>query len=213
MTPGLTPNKHTVQIHGSRGQKMTKGKNVLTTGDVARICNVAPRTVSKWFDSGQLKGYRIPGSKDRRIPVSELIRFMKVHNMPAAVLPVGKIRVLVIDSNGDAALALADLLRTRADYEVKTVTSNFETGIVTQKFAPHVLMINLLAKDIDATEICKNIRATEDLQTIKVIALANQLSDSEADALLQKGFDGYISNPPDPTEVIKTIEEATAIID
>jgi excisionase family DNA binding protein len=191
---------------------MTKGKNVLTTGDVARICNVAPRTVSKWFDSGQLKGYRIPGSKDRRIPVSELIRFMKVHNMPAAVLPVGKIRVLVIDSNGDAALALADLLRTRADYEVKTVTSNFETGIVTQKFAPHVLMINLLAKDIDATEICKNIRATEDLQTIKVIALANQLSDSEADALLQKGFDGYISNPPDPTEVIKTIEEATAII-
>jgi CheY-like chemotaxis protein len=132
--------------------------------------------------------------------------------MPAAVLPVGKIRVLVIDSNGDAALALADLLRTRADYEVKTVTSNFETGIVTQKFAPHVLMINLLAKDIDATEICKNIRATEDLQTIKVIALANQLSDSEADALLQKGFDGYISNPPDPTEVIKTIEEATAII-
>ena len=191
---------------------MTKGKNVLTTGDVARICNVAPRTVSKWFDNGQLKGYRIPGSKDRRIPVSELIRFMKVHNMPAAVLPVGKIRVLVIDSNGDAALALADLLRTKADYEVKTVTSNFETGIVTQKFAPHVLMINLLAKDIDATEICKNIRATEDLQTIKVIALANQLSDSEADALLQKGFDGYISNPPDPTEVIKTIEEATAII-
>jgi len=191
---------------------MTKGKNVLTTGDVARICNVAPRTVSKWFDNGQLKGYRIPGSKDRRIPVSELIRFMKVHNMPAAVLPVGKIRVLVIDSNADAALALADLLRTKADYEVKTVTSNFETGIVTQKFAPHVLMINLLAKDIDATEICKNIRATEDLQTIKVIALANQLSDSEADALLQKGFDGYISNPPDPTEVIKTIEEATAII-
>ena len=126
---------------------MTKGKNVLTTGDVARICNVAPRTVSKWFDSGQLKGYRIPGSKDRRIPVSELIRFMKVHNMPAAVLPVGKIRVLVIDSNADAALALADLLRTRADYEVKTVSSNFETGIVTQKFAPHVLMINLLAKE------------------------------------------------------------------
>ena len=191
---------------------MAKGKNVLTTGDVARICNVAPRTVSKWFDSGQLKGYRIPGSKDRRIPVSELIRFMKVHNMPAAALPVGKIRVLVIDSDADAALALADVLKNKADYEVQTVSSNFETGVVAQKFTPHVLLINLFAKAIDATEICKNIRASEDLQTIKVIALANQLSDSEADALLQKGFDGYISNPPDPTEVIKTVEEATAII-
>ena len=55
--------------------KMAKGKNVLTTGDVAKICNVAPRTVSKWFDSGKLRGYRIPGSKDRRIPLNELIRF------------------------------------------------------------------------------------------------------------------------------------------
>ena len=57
-------------------------KDVLTTGEVAKICNVAPRTVSKWFDTGVLKGYRIPGSKDRRIPVSQLIRFMKEHGIP-----------------------------------------------------------------------------------------------------------------------------------
>jgi len=191
---------------------MAKGKNVLTTGDVAKICNVAPRTVSKWFDSGQLKGYRIPGSKDRRIPVSELIRFMKVHNMPATAFPAGKIRVLVVDSNADAASGLADTLRTKADYEVQTVRSSFETGVVAQKFAPHVLLVNLLAEGIDATEICKSIRDNEDLQTIKIIALANQLSDSESAALLQKGFDGYISNAGDASEVIKRIEEATAII-
>jgi len=191
---------------------MAKGKNVLTTGDVAKICNVAPRTVSKWFDSGQLKGYRIPGSKDRRIPVSELIRFMKVHNMPATAFPAGKIRVLVVDSNADAASGLADTLRTKADYEVQTVRSSFETGVVAQKFAPHVLLVSLLAEGIDATEICKSIRDNEDLQTIKIIALANQLSDSESAALLQKGFDGYISNAGDADEVIKRIEEATAII-
>jgi len=191
---------------------MAKGKNVLTTGDVARICNVAPRTVSKWFDSGQLKGYRIPGSKDRRIPVSELIRFMKAHNMPATMFPVGKIRVLVVDSNADAASSLADTLRTKADYEVETVRSSFESGVVAQKFAPHVLLVSLLAEGIDATGICKSIRANEDLQTIKIIALANQLSDSESAALLQKGFDGYISNAGNADEVIKKIEEATAII-
>ena len=191
---------------------MAKGKSVLTTGDVAKICNVAPRTVSKWFDSGQLKGYRIPGSKDRRIPVSELIRFMKLHNMPATALPVGKIRVLVVDSDADAASALADTLRTNADYEVQTIRSNFETGVITQKFAPHVLLINLLAEGIDATDICKNIRANEDLQTIKIIALANRLSDSESAALLQKGFDGYVSDSTDAIEVIKKIEETTAII-
>ena len=49
---------------------------VFTTGQVAKICKVAPRTVSKWFDSGRLKGYRIPGSQDRRIPREYLIKFL-----------------------------------------------------------------------------------------------------------------------------------------
>jgi len=191
---------------------MAKGKNVLTTGDVAKICNVAPRTVSKWFDNGQLKGYRIPGSKDRRIPVSELIRFMKQNNMPTTALPIGKIRVLMVDGYTNAVSALAEDLRNKADYDVQTVASSFETGVVAQKFAPHVMLINLLAEDIDTANICKSIRNDEDLQTIKIIAIANQLSDSEAAALLQQGFDGYVSTPADSTEVIKKIEETIAII-
>ncbi|MFH1715858.1 MAG: helix-turn-helix domain-containing protein [Planctomycetota bacterium] len=191
---------------------MAKGKNVLTTGDVAKICHVAPRTVSKWFDNGQLKGYRIPGSKDRRIPVSELMRFMKVHNMPTSELGVGKIRILIADSNRQAASALAEILRSRADYEVQTVSSSFETGTRALKFTPHVLLVSLLAEDIDAASMCKGIRENEDLRTIKILALANRLSDSEAHALLQKGFDGYVPYSADGTEIIKRIEEAIAII-
>ncbi|MHC4069804.1 MAG: helix-turn-helix domain-containing protein [Planctomycetota bacterium] len=191
---------------------MAKGKNVLTTGDVARICNVAPRTVSKWFDSGQLKGYRIPGSKDRRIPLNELLRFMKENNMPSPSVPTGKIRVLIVDSSENSAAAMAQALNVRNDYEVQTVSSNFETGLAAQKFNPHVLLINLFADGIDASKICKSIRFDEDLSVIKIIAVANQLSDSEATALLQKGFDGYVSNPADINKIVEEIEHTTAIV-
>ena len=61
---------------------MAKGKKVLTTGEVAEICNVASRTVGKWFDKKLLNGYRIPGSRDRRIPIPELIAFMKKYDIP-----------------------------------------------------------------------------------------------------------------------------------
>jgi len=191
---------------------MAKGKDVLTTGDVAKICHVAPRTVSKWFDNGQLKGYRIPGSKDRRIPVSELIRFMKMHNMPTSALPVGKIRVLIADSNDKTASALGEVLQSEADYEVKAVRSNFGTGAIVHKFAPHVLLVSLLSEDINAESICECIHTNEDLRTIKIIALVNGLSDFESEALLQKGFDGYVPYSADAKEVIRRIEEATAII-
>ncbi|MHC4353719.1 MAG: helix-turn-helix domain-containing protein [Planctomycetota bacterium] len=191
---------------------MAKGKDVLTTGDVAKICHVAPRTVSKWFDNGQLKGYRIPGSKDRRIPVSELVRFMKIHNMPTAGLAIGKIRILIADSNDQTSSALAEVLQDRAGYDVLTVSSSFETGTALQKFSPHVLLISLMAEEIDARSVCRGIRDSEDLRTIKIIAIANGLSDSESQVLMQKGFDGCVPLSSDPTGVIHKIEEVTAII-
>ncbi len=69
--------------HNFRKKRITKkGNKVLTVGDVARICNVVSRTVVKWFDSGLLKGYKLPGSKDRRILPEDFIEFLKEHNMP-----------------------------------------------------------------------------------------------------------------------------------
>lgn len=191
---------------------MAKGKNVLTTGDVAKICNVAPRTVSKWFDSGQLKGYRIPGSKDRRIPLNELVRFMKAHNMPTEAIAAGRLRVLVIDSVEHAQTDLVESLTARGNYEVEAAYTSFETGAAIQRFAPHVVLINLLANGIDANGICRSIRGSEEYGTIKIIALANHLSAQEADALMQKGFDGYVPDPSDVLEVVRKVEEATAII-
>ena len=191
---------------------MAKGRNVLTTGDVAKICNVAPRTVSKWFDSGQLRGYRIPGSKDRRIPVNELIRFMKANNMPTDVLPVGRIRVLVVSGENGSNPPLADTLAARGGYEVQAVSNGFEAGAAVQRFSPHVMLINLLARDIDAHAICRSIRANEEYSTIKILALGNHLGPQEVAALMQKGFDGYVANPSDPGEIVKKVEEATAII-
>ncbi len=195
-----------------KGFKMAKGKNVLTTGDVARICNVAPRTVSKWFDNGQLKGYRIPGSKDRRIPRSELLRFMKEHNIPEAGLEADQIRVLIVGSNLQESSALADSLTAKGSYEIQTVQSAFEAGVNVLRFSPHVILISLFSEAVDAEEICRSVRSDEQLQTIKVLALANQLNSSEEAALLNKGFDGLVSNSSDVSEVIKRIEEATAII-
>ncbi len=191
---------------------MAKGKNVLTTGDVAKICNVAPRTVSKWFDSGQLKGYRIPGSKDRRIPMSELVRFMKIHNMPIDGLPAGNIRVLIVDINSELSEQLAQDLRNKADYDVEIVHSTFETGLAAQKFAPHVMLISLMNGEIAAAEICKSIRCDEELQTIKILVMAEHLTYTEQSALMQKGFDGYVEKDASVEDLIRKIEETTAII-
>jgi excisionase family DNA binding protein len=61
---------------------MAKGKDILTIGEAAKICKAASRTVSRWFDAGLIKGWRLPLSTDRRVTRTELIRFMKEHEIP-----------------------------------------------------------------------------------------------------------------------------------
>lgn len=56
-------------------------RTVFTTGQIAKVCRVAARTVSKWIDSGELAGYRIPGSLDRRVNRDDLLDFLKRNGM------------------------------------------------------------------------------------------------------------------------------------
>ena len=52
------------------------------TGQIAKICDVAPRTVSKWIDRGLLNGYHLPSSNDRRVTEENLVKFLEAANMP-----------------------------------------------------------------------------------------------------------------------------------
>jgi DNA-binding response OmpR family regulator len=137
---------------------------------------------------------------------------MKQHGMPTDALPVGKTRVLIVCADEKVSNPLAGTLREKADYDVKVVTNDFETGTTAQKFAPHVMLLDLGNSEIEANRICKSIRDDEELQTMKILAMVNELSDSEHAALIRQGFDGFVEKTAGPDAVIRQIEQATAII-
>ena len=190
----------------------TKVKDVLTTGEVAKICNVAPRTVSKWFDSGALHGYRIPGSKDRRIPLNQLIRFMKQHGMPLNGLMTGQTRIMIVDDEQDIVEVLEKILEDEAKYEVEVAKGGFAAGITADKFRPHVILIDMHLRDIDGREVCKAVKNNPDLQLTKVIAMSGKMTDDEAKGLTAAGFDGFLRKPFHVRQVIESIEDAMAVV-
>jgi excisionase family DNA binding protein len=191
---------------------MSKRKDVLTTGQVAQICNVAPRTVTKWFDSGRLRGYRIPGSRDRRIPVSELIRFMKAHNIPTEVLEKGHIRILLIDNDETMCAALETMLTSKGAFDIRCVHNSFDAGLLAQKFLPNIILINLMASNIDAHQLCAQIRQNNDLKDSKIIAIASGLGGNEVAALQKKGFDAAVTEPQEPDQILRAIQQVCSIL-
>src|SRR4030043_25067 len=65
-------------------------KTVFTTGEAAKIGMVSQQTIIRCFDSGQLKGFRVPGSRFRRIPREQLYSFMRDNGIPTDALDNGK---------------------------------------------------------------------------------------------------------------------------
>lgn len=58
-----------------------KRKAVFTLREIANLLGEPWINVSRWFDSSRLRGYRIPGTQDRRVPKAALIEFLKSESM------------------------------------------------------------------------------------------------------------------------------------
>ena len=116
---------------------------VFTTGQVAKICKVAPRTVSKWFDSGRLKGYRIPGSQDRRIPREYLIKFLTEHGMPTGDLEDETLaKVLIVAQDQVLVENLKRELPVDKAFKVAVAASGFDAGIQAESFHPDCIIVD-----------------------------------------------------------------------
>lgn len=185
----------------------TGNKEVFTTGEVARICNVAPRTVSKWFDSGQLRGYRIPGSKDRRIPKAHLLRFMRAHNIPLGELETGQIYLLIVDNDPDLTAILKESLEADGHYEVAVAGAAFEAGVSAGTRAPHVMIVDVTLPDMLPGALSRTIRANEQLQEVKLIGTSGGLTRGQGQALVQDGFDAFLRKPFEIRELLALIEK------
>jgi CheY-like chemotaxis protein len=159
-----------------------------------------------------LHGYRIPGSKDRRIPLNQLIRFMKQHGMPLNGLMTGCTRVMSVDDEQDIVEVLEKILEDEAKYEVEVAGGGFAAGVTAEKFRPHVILLDMHLSDIDAPEVARQVKKNADLQLTKVIAMSGKLTEQEAQGLLQGGFDGFLRKPFHVRQVIEAIEDATAVV-
>ena len=162
-------------------------RTIFTTGQVAKICKVAPRTVSKWFDSGRLRGYRIPGSQDRRIPREHLIRFLKEHGMPLGELEdeaMGKLLVVGADSTTRAGLSemLGD-----GEFKIETAASGFEAGIQAESLHPDCVVVDFAMGRGESLMIAANLKKNNAYTDTVLVGL---LSDDDS----ASGFDRTIFN-------------------
>jgi excisionase family DNA binding protein len=183
------------------------GKNVYTTGEVARICRVSQQTVIRCFDSGRLKGFRVPGSKFRRIPRDALIQFMKENAIPLDNLDSGKKRVLVVDDDEAIVDMLVELLERDGRFEVKTASTGYDAGLLTHEFKPDLVILDFKLPDINGNVVCRTLRNNSQFERVKIIIISGVVDQDEIDELIGAGADSFLQKPFQINELIARMGE------
>jgi len=174
---------------------MDKMKDLFTTGEAAVVCKVSQQTIIRCFDTGRLEGFRIPGSKFRRIPRHNLVKFMKENNIPFDSLESGKKKVLIVDDDAEIVELMADVLIRDGRFDIKTAASGYDAGIMTQQFLPDLILLDYMLPDVNGNVVCETIRKNPEFENIKIIIVSGVIKQDEIDQLLKSGAEDFIRKP------------------
>lgn len=182
-------------------------KRVFTTGEAAEICQISQQTIIRCFDSGRLKGFRVPGSRFRRIPREELIKFMKDNGIPVDRLGNGKHRILVVDDDEQIVELFVDVLERDGRFEVRTASTGYDAGVATNEFKPDLMILDFMLPDINGNVVCRTVRENPSLVDMKIIIVSGVVNKDEVKDLLNAGADDFVKKPFNIEKLVARITE------
>ena len=186
-------------------------KTVFTTGEAAEICKVSQQTIIRCFDSGRLRGFRVPGSRFRRIPRDALIAFMKDNGIPPDALDSGKSKILVVDDDPEIVELFVDVLERDGRFEVKTASTGYDAGIQTKEFMPDLIILDYMLPDVNGNVVCKTIRQNPNFEHMKIVIVSGVVNQDEINDLLKAGADEFVKKPFNIEKLIERIGELLAV--
>ena len=180
-------------------------KDLFTTGEAAEICKVSQQTIIRCFDAGRLEGFRVPGSRFRRIPRKNLVRFMQDNNIPLDTIESGKRKILIVDDDSEIVELLEDVLERDGRFEIKTASSGYEAGMATEKFRPELILLDYMLPDVNGNVVCQTIRRNPEFENIKIIIISGVVKQDEIAQLLKSGAEDFVRKPFNITELTDKI--------
>lgn len=181
-------------------------KKIFTTGEAAEVCKVSQQTIIRCFDAGRLNGFRVPGSRFRRIPREELLRFMRENDIPTDPLERGAKRILVVDDDPEIVGLLTEWLEADGRYEVRSALNGYDAGLETERFRPALILLDYMLPDINGNVVCRRVRETPELAGTKVLCVSGVVEAEEIQRLRDAGADDFIKKPFDLDELGRRIE-------
>ncbi len=174
---------------------MSTTKTVFTTGEAAKICKVSQQTIIRCFDNGSLKGFRVPGSRFRRIPRDQLFSFMRDNGIPTDALENGKKKLLIVDDEQDLVELMSDAFARDGRFDIRTANNGFDAGMQVKEFRPDMVVLDVMLPDINGKEVCQRVRSDKSLDSVRIICISGMIEPEKVTDLRASGADDFMQKP------------------
>ena len=185
-------------------------KTVFTTGEAAKICKVSQQTIIRCFDNGSLKGFRVPGSRFRRIPRDQLYEFMKENGIPTDALESGKRKLLLVDDDEELVELMVDAFSRDGRFEIRSANNGFGAGMAVKEFRPDLVVLDVMLPDINGKEVCQRVRNDPAMKSVKIICISGMVEQDKIQDLLAAGANDFMNKP---FSVETLVEKGCEILD
>jgi DNA-binding response OmpR family regulator len=132
---------------------------------------------------------------------------MKANDIPTDHLESGKKRILVVDDDNQIVELFVDVLSRDDRFEVKTASTGYDAGLLTESFRPHLLLLDYMLPDINGNLVCERIKSNPELKDTKIIIVSGVVNQEEIDALTRSGSDGFVKKPFNIDKLIARMAE------
>jgi two-component system OmpR family response regulator len=159
--------------------------------------------------SKQLSAVLIPEDcEDFEFPAPNLGKFLAIvcsNNIPMMNIQSGKKRLLIVDDDAEIVELMSDVLIRDGRFEIKTASTGYDAGIMTQKFRPDLILLDYMLPDVNGNIVCKTIKQDPEFSSTRIIIISGVINQTEIDDLLKAGAEEFIKKPFSVTELIDRI--------
>ncbi|WP_372367818.1 helix-turn-helix domain-containing protein [Candidatus Uabimicrobium sp. HlEnr_7] len=180
-------------------------KKSLTTGEVAKLCDVSIPTIHKWVRESRIKHFKMPGSGKIRIPREAIYQFMRSYGFPIDDEEYIT-NILIICNEKNYSEKFINAVRKNDLYNFSVVNDVFAAGMTAMQQIPDIIFIDLSLSEIDNKNFCDSIRKTVNSRNLIIVAMSNAFSSSEQRSLRRYGFNDFFEIPLKATIFKKKVQ-------
>ena len=186
-------------------------KKALTTYEIAKYCDVTPRTVVQWISEGKIKAYRTPGNHSR-VKIENFLKFLGTYNIPiphdfnALIESTGKKKILIVDDDKNMALSIQRAFTLKGEYELELAFDGFDAGRKVVIFNPDLVILDIKMPGMDGYAVAKRIKEIPETSSAKIIAISAFFDDEGKKRITSLGADACLDKPFSQEELLEKIE-------